>query len=82
MPLDKRQIETLLAAVSGTRDDEIDCGDCLAGMAEFAERELLGADVPAALRRIREHLATCPECSEEYEVLLEVVRGAALDPPP
>jgi len=80
MPLDKQHIETLLSAVSRTREDELDCGRCLAGMAEFAEHQLLGAEIPQALRLIQEHLAICPECTEEYEVLLDVVRAASLDP--
>jgi hypothetical protein len=81
MPLDRRQIETLLSAVSRTCEEEITCGECLAGMAEFAELRLVGAEIPQALRRIQEHLVICPECAEEYEVLLDVVRAAAPDPP-
>jgi predicted anti-sigma-YlaC factor YlaD len=77
MPLDKQQIETLLSAVSRTCAKEIHCGECLAGMAEFAELELVGAEIPQALHRIQEHLALCPECAEEYEVLLDVVRCAS-----
>ena len=57
-----------------TREDELDCDECLSGMAEFAETQLVGADVPAALERIQAHLLICPECAEEYELLLEVLR--------
>jgi hypothetical protein len=82
MPLDRQQIKTLLSAVSRTCEEEITCGECLAGMAEFAELQLVGAEIPQALHRIEEHLALCPECAEEYEVLLDVVRSAARDPLP
>jgi len=81
MPLEKRHIETLLSAVFRTRDDEIDCGGCLASMAEFAEIRLVGAEIPQALRRIEDHLAICPECTEEYEVLLDIVRSADIESP-
>ncbi len=42
-------------------------------MGEFAEKELIGAEVPTALRRIQAHIAFCPECAEEYELLLDMV---------
>ena len=73
MPLDKQQIRTLLSAIAGTRDDEITCGECLAGMAEFAETQLVDADLPAALRRIEAHIAFCPECAEEFELLIAML---------
>jgi hypothetical protein len=82
MGLDKQQIEALLSTVSRTCEEEIHCGECLAGMAEFAELELVGVEIPQALHRIQEHLALCPECAEEYEVLLDVVRSAAHGPLP
>ncbi len=76
MPLDRRQVRQLLAFVAETGNDEIACGECLSGMAEFAERELVGAEVPVALERVAAHLATCPECSEEYRVLLDALSDA------
>jgi hypothetical protein len=75
MPLDKKQVKTLLSAVANTCENELDCDECLAGMAEFAEKQLVGAEVSDALERIRVHLALCTECCEEYEALLEIVRS-------
>lgn len=77
MALDKQQLKSLLSSVAKTRDAEIDCDECLAGMAEFAELELLGSEVPEALRSIRNHIEICPECTEEYEVLLSVLAEAS-----
>ncbi len=79
MPLDKQQLKTLLSFVANTREDEITCDECLAGMAEFAETRLVGAEIPEAQRHIQAHLEFCPECAEEYEVLLEVVSAASSD---
>ncbi len=73
MALKKQQVDALLSSVADTCEDEIACDECLAGMAEFAERELMGAEVPTALRRIQAHIAACPECAEEYELLLDMV---------
>lgn len=69
MALEREQIRSLVAAVSATRETEIDCDQCLAGMAEFAEAELVDAELSDALRRVREHLVGCPECAEEYALL-------------
>ena len=79
MPLDKQQVKTLLSFVANTREDEITCDECLAGMADFAETQLVGAEIPDAKKRIQAHIAFCPECAEEYEVLLEVVSAASSD---
>ncbi len=76
MPLDKQQIKTLLSFVAHTREDEITCDECLSGMAEFAETQLVGAEIPDAQKHIQAHIAFCPECAEEYEVLLEAVSAA------
>jgi hypothetical protein len=69
MALEREQIRTLVAAVSATRGAEIDCDECLAGMAEFAEAELVDTELSDALQRVREHLVGCPECAEEYALL-------------
>ena len=76
MALDKQQIKTLLSFVADTREDEITCDECLSGMAEFAEMQLLGAEIPDAQKHIQAHIAFCPECTEEYEVLLEALSAA------
>ena len=77
MGLDADQVQRLLAMVADTRDEEIDCGHCLAGMAEFVEVSLLGTELTEALARIEDHLTTCPECSEEYALLHELLREGA-----
>jgi len=73
MSLDENQIHALLSQVADTRSEEIGCDECLGGMAEFAEAELVGREVPDALRRIHAHLAFCPECAEEYALLRELL---------
>lgn len=69
MPLSKTEIDALLRLVGLTRDDEANCDQCLALLAEFAELQLAGKSVPAGLEAIEHHLAVCVECREEYEAL-------------
>jgi len=44
MRLDRSQINALLTSVANTCEEEITCGDCLAGMAEFAEKQLIDSE--------------------------------------
>lgn len=77
MPLDRQQVKALVTSVAETREDEINCDECLAGMAEFAETQLVGAEIPAALQRIEAHLSVCSECTEEYQLLFDVVQSSS-----
>ena len=49
-------------------------------MAEFADARLLGNTVSSALKRIEAHIEFCPECKEEYELLLALLAAETLDP--
>ena len=73
MALSKERVAALLAFVAETRDEEITCDECLEGMAEFAETEIVGAAVPEALARIKAHIEFCPECKEEYLLLHSIL---------
>ncbi len=73
MALERQLIQALLSQIAQTREDEISCDECLAGMAEFAETQLVETEVPVALERIRAHLSFCSECAEEYELLLHML---------
>ncbi|MEM1303622.1 MAG: hypothetical protein AAGG46_01925 [Planctomycetota bacterium] len=75
MALTSDQIKAMVGMVAGTRNDEITCDECLAGMAEFAEMELAGREMTAAMQAIRDHLDFCPECEEEYQALLAALKA-------
>lgn len=79
MPLSKDQLSKLLVIVAGTRDDEIACDECLAGMAEFADARLLGLTISTALKSIEAHIEFCPECKEEYDLLLALLAAQPED---
>ena len=69
MSLSKSQIEQLLRLVGQTEDQELNCEECLALVAEFAESQLPGKSIPAGLQAVEQHLTICDECREEYEAL-------------
>ena len=69
MTLSKKEINGLLRLIGLTTDEEISCDQCLSHVAEFAEQELAGKPISAGLETVRQHLAVCAECREEYELL-------------
>lgn len=79
MNLTSEQIEGLMRLVGITRDDELNCSECLDRVAELVEYELVGAPVPGAFAPVLHHLAICPECREEYEALAQAMRDLSED---
>lgn len=69
------QINGLMNLIGITRESELNCNECLHHVAEFAECELTGKEVPEALEAVRHHLTLCLECKEEYDELLNVLRS-------
>lgn len=75
MSLSKQEIDELVRLIGLTKDDEINCEQCLFLVAEFAEQELAGKSIPEGLRAVAHHLATCAECREEYEALQRALQN-------
>ncbi|MEM6471016.1 MAG: hypothetical protein AAF802_15765 [Planctomycetota bacterium] len=74
MKLSKEQTKTLLDYVAVAQPDELDCDGCLEHLAEFVELELMGKEIPEALKKVERHLEQCPCCQDEHNALLEGLR--------
>ncbi|MGF1583186.1 MAG: hypothetical protein ACFCD0_28025 [Gemmataceae bacterium] len=74
MGLSSKQVEMLISAVELTKEEELDCDGCMTELAQFAEHELEGKPIPEAVVLVQEHLRICPECCEEYGVLLAALK--------
>lgn len=74
MSLSKKEINSLMRLVGLTKDDEINCEQCLSKVAEFAEQQLEGKSLTEGLKAVEHHLSVCRECHEEYEVLQQALR--------
>jgi hypothetical protein len=75
MNLSDDQIRALLQAVSRTRDQELNCDECLGEVGGFAELTLRGRPVEDAYDLVQQHLQICDECREEFVLLLEALEG-------
>lgn len=74
MPLSKDELDGLMRLIGLTKQDELNCQQCLALVAEFAEQELAGKSIPGALKAVEHHLSICSECREEYETLQQALK--------
>lgn len=74
MPLTKKEIAGLMRLIALTKDEEIDCEQCLSQMAEFAEHEWAGGSILEGLQTVEHHLSICAECREEHEALKRALK--------
>ena len=65
----KEQLAGLARLVADTAAQELDCGEVLDGLAALLECRQAGQPVEGPLLKIQQHLAVCPECLEEFNLL-------------
>jgi hypothetical protein len=63
-----------LRVLEDVRSEELSCDEIFEKLDEYVEREAGKKDAAQLMPLIRQHLDTCPDCCEEYEVLLDVVK--------
>ncbi len=68
-----RRLLECLATVH--RDGGIDCATAASHFTSLGEQALNGADIHDILPQAAAHIAHCPDCREEYEALLAVLRA-------
>ena len=79
MALTREQIEKLLGLVGSAGDDQLDCDGCLSHIAEFADMQLADRPLSEALQAVQLHLESCACCADEYQALLDGLRGLELE---
>lgn len=68
------KLENLLDIIFTTAEEEISCEECYLNIDQFVEDELNGRNSAQAMPLVKLHLRQCPECREEYEMLLRCMR--------
>ncbi len=69
------QVGSIVKMLGLTTDREFNCTECLQNVSEFAESQLAGKPVTEIIARVEQHLALCPECSEEYDALRKILQA-------
>ncbi len=68
-------MQGLINMLAMTDPDEVDCDEVFTVLAEFAEMKKQGEDVNQFMPLIQKHLDLCPDCREEYEVLIDTLNA-------
>jgi hypothetical protein len=78
--IDASRAKHLLQAIYSTRPDELPCDECYEMADTYAEMVVAGVDAAEVLPLVEDHLTRCPACREEFEALIEALRGLGETP--
>ncbi len=73
----EEQLANLARLVNATADNEIDCAEVLDRVADYLSAIKEHAPRTAYLQQVAQHLKVCPECHEEFALL---IKAEGLDP--
>jgi len=63
------QIDQLVCGLLAPAADEITCADCREQLSDYYEAVNAGGEIPTPLAPLAQHLARCPYCAEELQML-------------
>lgn len=66
----------MLLMLAATRASELSCDDVYALLDQFAESVTRGDPLTEIMAAIEQHLNVCPDCREEYEALMAMLKPA------
>jgi hypothetical protein len=69
------QVGGIVKMLGLTRDREFTCSECLQHVGEFAECRLANRPLDEVIASVEQHLALCPECREEFEALMKILKA-------
>jgi uncharacterized protein with PIN domain len=73
--LTRAQVGGIVKMLGLTRERELNCSECLQHVGEFAECQIANQPVGEVVARVEQHLALCPECREEFEALMKILKA-------
>lgn len=65
----------MIKNIQSTRKEYITCQECYDELEIFAESNLKQKETDKAMILIQEHLESCMDCKEEYELLLASIKA-------
>lgn len=66
--------ETLAKTIVATKPDELTCEDWLNHVGAYVELVAAGGTPDLGCPRVRDHIALCPECAEEFNLLVAALK--------
>lgn len=70
------EIKDLARVLLKTQPVELTCEEWLAEIAPYAEAIIASSSLPPNAAAIEHHLDICPECKEEFDSLLAILRNS------
>ena len=65
----------MLRMIEQTRDEELSCDELLLEVDRYAEMVMCGENPSAVMPLVQHHLKNCPDCQEEFEALLRILKA-------
>ncbi len=73
-----KPFKRLVEMVARTDEVEYDCAQAHRLLDEYADCVMRGEDAAALLPLVHKHLEMCPDCREEFEALMRILRSSSL----
>ena len=68
-------LRRLLEQIVRTQSEELDCGQLYQLLDEYVEHATLAKEAAPLIPLVEGHLDLCPDCCEEYEMLLRILNA-------
>jgi Zn finger protein HypA/HybF involved in hydrogenase expression len=75
MALNPEQIAELLKMIRETEEVELSCPDCLDALDVYIQSVQDSKPIEGLLERVRDHLAGCPFCKSEYDLIVATLNS-------
>ncbi len=75
MQIPMGKLKMMVRGVARTQEKEYSCDDVYHLLDEFTEAVVQGKDVARLMPLVQQHIEMCPDCREEFEALLRVLRA-------
>jgi hypothetical protein len=75
--LPPESVKRLLAGILQTRPQEIACDAAYALLDSLADRTVRGQDAATLMPLVQKHVEMCPDCREEFDMLLRSLMAPA-----
>ena len=69
-------LKKLVRQVERTREVEYTCEEVHRLLDQFAEAVMRGEDASRLMPLVQQHLEMCPDCREEYEALMRILKAS------
>jgi len=75
MALTSEQVGRLLKKLQQTKAVEMSCPECLDELDKYTQKVLDHLPIDRSLEGVREHLAACPCCNDQFNLVLETLQA-------